>query len=169
MSDYSLGKIYKLVSSSNSDLCYIGSTTKTLQQRRAKHCSNYKRWKAGKYNSFVTSFKIIDDDNDAMIILLEKYPCNSRKELELRERYYIESNKCVNMVIPTRTFAEYYEDNKVRIHEYQKVYREDNKDALYAKANSKHHCDCGGDYTQKNRSVHFKTVKHQRFVKQQSD
>ena len=93
MADYSNGKIYKLTSS-NGDLVYIGSTTKTLQQRLSQHQSNYKRWKVEKYH-FVTSFKVFDDGDDAVIELLEKYPCDSRKELELQERYYIESNKCV--------------------------------------------------------------------------
>jgi hypothetical protein len=151
MPDYSLGKIYKLVSS-NGNLCYIGSTTESLAVRFTKHKCNYKRWKAGKY-SFVTSFKVFDE-NDAIIELLERYPCDSRKELEKAERKYIESNKCVNKTIPGRT---------------EQQYRETNKDVINAKRNKKFVCDCGGNYTYPHRSQHLKTVKHQKFVNEQSE
>jgi hypothetical protein len=70
MTDYSLGKIYKLTSS-NTDLCYIGSTTKTLQHRLAVHKCHYKLWKVDKYH-FVTSFKVLEDETEAIIELLEK-------------------------------------------------------------------------------------------------
>ena len=89
MPDYCNGKIYKL-KSSNSDLCYIGSTTLSLNKRLSNHISHHKLWKSGKYN-FVSSFKLFDDDSEAVIELLERYPCDSREELEKRERHFIET------------------------------------------------------------------------------
>jgi hypothetical protein len=47
--------------------------------------------------------------------LVENYSCNSKKELETRERYYIENNECVNKNMPTRTMKEYQEENKEKI------------------------------------------------------
>ena len=48
--DYSLGKIYKLVSNQTDDI-YIGSTCqKLLSTRLCGHIQDYKRWVEGKSN-----------------------------------------------------------------------------------------------------------------------
>ena len=156
MPDYNNGKIYKLVSQSG--LVYIGSTTKTLNYRLSLHKCCYKRWKVGKFN-YLTSFKVLDD-GDATIELLEEYPCKTRKELENRERFYIETNKCVNKCIPTRTMTEYYEENKNQILKWNAKYHETNKDAIDAKRKVRHDCDCHGKYTTANKQIHFKSKKH---------
>ena len=142
MPDYRDAKIYKL-KSSNTDLCYIGSTIQPLNSRLSLHKYHYKLWKSGNYH-FVTSFKVFDDV-DCKIELLERYPCDNRNELELRERHYIETIKCVNKNVPTRTMAEYHEINK---------------DAIDAKRKVRHDCDCHGKYTTANKQIHFKTKKH---------
>ena len=152
---YNNGKIYKLINSDNT-LCYIGSTVKTLEQRKSKHANAYKSWKAGGHN-YVTSFKVIEDDIDGLnIFLLENVSCNSKDELTSRERYYIDTIQCVNKYMPNRTKQEYYKDNKEII---QKYYN-DNKDKLL----KKHKCDCGGQYTHTHKSKHFKTKKHKLFL-----
>jgi hypothetical protein len=156
MPDYSNGKIYKLTSS-NTDLIYIGSTTKTLQQRLSAHKYHHKLWKDNKFN-FMTSFKVFEDGNDAIIELLETYPCDSKKNLELRERYYIESHKCVNKCVPTRDHRESC-----------KQYRETNKDIIHKKEKEKVTCVCGSQMRKDGKSAHLKTIKHQTFVKQQFD
>ena len=145
MPDYRDAKIYKLTSSNS--LCYIGSTTQPLNSRLSLHKYHHKLWKSGKYH-FVTSFKVFDDV-DCKIELLERYPCDNRNELELRERYYIETIKCVNKNVPTRTIAEYYESNK---------------DAIDAKRKTRHDCNCHGKYTTANKQIHFKTNKHKQFL-----
>jgi hypothetical protein len=114
MSDYSQGKIYKIISSECDDV-YYGSTVLQLNQRLALHKHNYKKYLKG-ITRFVTSFKIIESGNYE-IVLVENYPCNSKKELELRERFYIENNECVNKFIPGRTKKEYEQDNRERIRE----------------------------------------------------
>jgi hypothetical protein len=47
-----------------------------------------------------------------------------------RERFYIELNKdiCVNKCIPNRTRKEYYQAYRIKLIDYQKQYRENNKD-----------------------------------------
>jgi hypothetical protein len=64
---------------------------------------------------------------------------------------------------------QYRHDNKDKLNEQMKLYYETNKDVLNAKKNIKHACDCGGNYTLSNKSAHFKSIKHQKFVKKQSD
>jgi hypothetical protein len=72
--------------------------------------------------------------DDTEIILIEDYPCNSKKELETRERYYIESITCVNKNIPTRPQKEYKKmykaKNKEAISAQNKIYTEKNKEKI---------------------------------------
>ena len=129
MPNYQNGKIYKIVNTEGT-LTYVGSTCQSLAQRKAKHHDCYKCWKNSKYH-FVTSFKIFEDDEDGcQIILLESYPCDSKIELEKRERHYIENNECINKVRPTQTKREWIEKNKDTICEYKKEYRQKNKDLI---------------------------------------
>ena len=130
--DYSNGKIYKLVSD-ETDKIYIGSTCSLLRKRLTGHKEDYKRHKIGKQH-YISSYALVKYD-DVEIILLEKYPCESKEELLARERYWIEKKKkiCVNKRIPTRTMKEYYEENKQQIKEQMKEYYEANKEKLQGK------------------------------------
>jgi hypothetical protein len=126
--NYSYGKIYKLVSDQTDDI-YIGSTAnRYLCNRLSKHTYDFRRWN-GEYPNHITSFKILKYD-DCKIILIEDYPCENKYQLEARERYHIENNKCVNKQVPTRTQKEYYEDTKEIILAYVKQYQEKNKETL---------------------------------------
>lgn len=89
MPDYSKGKIYKIYSNSV-DLVYYGSTTQSLKDRLSGH----------EHSDGCSSKKIITTTNDYKIELVENYPCSSKYELELRESYYIENNKCINDALP---------------------------------------------------------------------
>ncbi len=85
--NYQNGKMYKIVDNT-SDMIFIVSTCKTLEQRLKAHEKDYKKFKATK-NYFVTSFKIFEN-NDYKIELIKLYPCHNRKELE------IEKGKIIN-------------------------------------------------------------------------
>ena len=125
--DYSKGKIYKIWSS-HTDEIYIGSTTKEyLSQRLTSHKEKYVQWVKSEHK-YYTSFAIMKF-NDYAIELIENYPCKSKDELMAREGFYIRLNKdmCVNKMIPTRTDAEYREDNADIIKEKRKVCYEANK------------------------------------------
>jgi len=113
---YDNGKIYKIVDFTNGNI-YIGSTVQTLTERLAQH----------KRDKRCSSCDIIKN-GDYDIILIENYPCQSKEELEARERYYILNTECVNLQIPGRTKKEYYEDNKEKIKKRIKEYRDKNKD-----------------------------------------
>ena len=134
MPDYASGKIYKITSG---DLTYIGSTCEpTLAKRLAKHVGDYKQWKNGGRGN-VTSFQLIDTGNYD-ITLLELCACGSKDELTARERFYIETNECVNKNIPGRTDKEYREVNKTELAERDKAYREANKDKIAEKNKAYH-------------------------------
>ena len=127
MVNYQEGKVYKIVDKTTGNI-YIGSTAeKYLSQRLQRHIASYKRYiDPNKKQLYMTSFEIFKNNNFE-ILLLETYPCNNKYELEVKERYYIENNTCINKVIPTRTKKEHYEVNKKKIIEKNKEYYEVNK------------------------------------------
>ena len=169
MNKYQNGKIYKLVCD-NSPLIYYGSTTDLLNRRLSKH--KLQR----------TCSRELFELGNVSIHLVEEYPCNSKKELESRERIYIEfmlknfDYKIIcNERIPCRSSKEYYQDNKEEIlkkvllrasknkeklNKYLKIYRVQNKECLRVKANEKINCNCGGKYTKANKQQHKRTKKH---------
>lgn len=186
MVNYQLGKIYKIVDLSTEE-CYIGSTCQpTLAKRLAKHVSDYKQYCSGK-GYLISSFYIVANNNYD-IVLIEDFPCKSKKELHWRERFHTRSIICVNKIKNQGLLAEvgkkefrrlvdkeYYEKNKEKITERKKVYNEQNKDKireyrrLYDETHQKqikntrtavHQCDCGGRYQSMNKSQHSKTKKH---------
>jgi len=115
---YQSAKIYKLVSSST-DKIYIGSTIRTLRKRLIEH----------KAKTNQASSRLLGQD--MIIVLIENYPCNSKKELELRERYWIEnSENIINKSIPTRTRKEHYNDNIENHREKNREYFNINKDDI---------------------------------------
>jgi hypothetical protein len=121
--EYQEGKIYKII---GSGLTYYGSTKQTLKQRLAIH----------KCNTKCNSKQIIELGN-YKIVLIELFPCNTKKELLNRERWFIENNECINKKIPLRTFKEYYIDNIDKFKQYRidnvdksKQYRIDNVEKL---------------------------------------
>ncbi len=188
MPDYQLGKIYKVVNDVNG-MVYIGSTAQpTLANRMTHHRSDYKR-------NYSKTYEKWGDIQDCKIVLIEKFPCESKDELCARERYFIENTDCINIVVPGRTQKEwceinkdkikerkkeYYQKNKEQISERDKKYYQNNKDNKkeYDKKyyqnnkeiiNKKYNCDCGGKYTYYHKAKHFKTDKHQRYLKSQSN
>ena len=142
MVNYQLGKIYKIV---GNGLNYVGSTCEpTLARRLAKHVNNYKRYLKGKGRD-VTSFQIIESD-DYYIELIEAYPCCSKDELLVRERYWTNQIECINKIKNQGLYLqlgkkEYYKqhnkkycaENKDKLIEMYKNYRENNRSLICAK------------------------------------
>tara|TARA_R110002153_G_scaffold76790_2_gene197739 strand:- start:796 stop:1569 length:774 start_codon:yes stop_codon:yes gene_type:complete len=135
MPDYSKGKIYKITSPSHPGECYIGSTTRTLNDRLSRHKTSYTL-------NLNKSSQLIMCYGDAIIQLIEDFPCSSAVELERREGYHMrehmnndEKEKIVNCYIAGRTDKEWREDNKEKIALQKKIRYEANKEkiAIYGK------------------------------------
>jgi hypothetical protein len=155
MPDYNNGKIYKIECFITGEI-YIGSTCEpTLARRLAKHVSDCKRWRGDKGRK-TTSFDIIER-GDYKIILIEKFICNSKDELTARESHYIKEykliGKCINKRIESRTAKEW---------------RQENAEAIKEKKYIPFVCDCGTRYLYVNRSRHFRTKNHLKFVDKES-
>ena len=130
--DYSKGIIYKLCCKNpNIENIYIGSTT-NLKNRKKKHKSDCHNNNQRNYNGY--KYEFIRDNGGFEnwdMIMIEEYCCNSKKELETRERYWIEELKSdLNSVKRPSTTIEELKDNTK---EYNKKYREGNKDKLTIK------------------------------------
>ena len=83
-----------------------------------QHRSDFKK------NRGTCKSKLVIASGDYDYCLVEKWPCADKNELHRRERRYIETNDCVNKIVPGRTQKEYKADNKEKISEYQKQYRD---------------------------------------------
>ena len=131
MPDYSKSVIYKLYDNTNGDT-YYGSTCNELRFRIAKHksaaiCDN---------KSCSCKSKSIILNGDYSYSVVEEYPCESKRQLETRERWWIENNNCVNRRIPTRTHKECdderYANNKEKEQERGRNYYKNNKEVQSA-------------------------------------
>ena len=137
MPNYEAGKIYKMVCNETGCI-YIGSTTQPISKRIASHKTKYKIYLNDNTKDYYSSFKIVEKNNFHYEVL-ENYKCCSKKELESREREYIDEykviyeNLLVNKYVPTRSSKEWYADNRDHLLEKHKEYYLNNKDTISEK------------------------------------
>lgn len=178
--DYTKGKIYQIVSSQTNEV-YVGSTCETLSVRMAKHRCACKRYQKG-MEEYVSSYELIRYD-DARIELLSDFPCERREQLLAEEGKYIKQLGALNRCVAGRTKKQYYTDNCDKIREQQRQYYAVNNDKIleqrkqyYADNTDKireqkkqyriqtNTCECGGRYTNANKTQHMNTKKHKLFL-----
>jgi len=195
--NYSNSIIYKLVHREdfNNQNIYIGSTTNFIQ-RKHQHKCNLNNPNMKNHNFYVYQYIRKNGYWDKwLMIQIEPFICNSKKELETRERYWIEYFKSkLNNKIPTRTKKErlhddpekmekerlrkynYYHSNKEKESNRKKIFYLNNKeniadkynkkkDELHQIRNEKISCECGCVINRCNKAVHKKTKKHQELMK----
>ena len=192
MVDYKNGIIYKLVCKNTGvkDV-YVGSTC-NLKKRRQEHkglCNNVNNKEYGR-----KVYKFIRANGGFQnwgMILVEKYPCKSKQELTLRERYWKDKlDATLNTNVPGRLKKEYAEQyrehNREKIKEYNKEYREQNREKikeyldknrekikeyreknrekLLKRASEKIQCSCGSLVRRDRMTRHKKTAKHAKLI-----
>jgi hypothetical protein len=153
MTNYQLGKIYKIVCNTTG-LTYYGSTCEpTLARRLAGHVGKFNSYKNGTLKTKLSNYEIIEK-NDYTIVLVELFPSEDKMGLQKRERYSIENNDCVNKCIPTRTEAEWRLENS----DYGVNYRINNKEKIsnYELVNRVHILEKKIEYYNKNRDKMLK-------------
>jgi hypothetical protein len=155
MPNYKNGKIYKIVSPSHPEIApYFGSTCETLSRRLSLHKADFKRGKG-------PTSKVLMCFQDAIILLIEEFPCESRKQLHTREGVImLEAISRVNEKIAGRTDSEYRAIHKEETKENWRKYYEKNSDILNEKKRQHFTCECGGKYAYRHKTTHERTAKH---------
>jgi hypothetical protein len=177
MVNYENGVIYKLCCKDvNVKEIYIGSTVSfKARKRQHKHCCNNNDVKGSEY--YVYSF--IRDNGGFEnwdMIEVEKYKATDKKDLEKRERYWLETlGASLNKVIPTRTDKEYQEDNKEILNEKKKIYahlhpeqrkitnqkyEESHKEEIELIKSEQILCECGETIRKDYKNKNIKRKKH---------
>ena len=134
------------ITSTNTDKCYVGSTRHPISERLIRHELDYVNFNNG-YGNRTTSFIIIDFKNYS-IHLIESVFCLSKCDRnEIEQKHILNTNNRVNIKLPGRTRARYYQDTKET-------------------RQQKHNCNCGGTYTTQNKFKHERTQKHQSYTPQ---
>lgn len=176
MSKYQGGKIYKIVADDTNKI-YIGSTIQKLYKRFSKHKSDN-----------ISSKELFEYPN-TRIELIENYLCNSKRELDEREQYYINLNKdiCINKIKAYQTKEErkeqdrqysidnkdkyleratkYYKDNKEHVLSNVKKYRLENIEKIKNQKREYIICDiCNSKIRRHSKSSHIRTKKHLSFL-----
>tara|TARA_R110000803_G_scaffold60390_1_gene119615 strand:+ start:206 stop:679 length:474 start_codon:yes stop_codon:yes gene_type:complete len=149
MPDYKNSKIYKLWSPEGDEI-YIGSTTKSLCDRKAGHKHE------AKVNA--TSRILFEKYTDVRIELLEEYPCDNKEQLFKKEGEYIKSNNnCVNKRIDSNTHQQstqkWRNNNKEYIAEQGKIYYQKVKDKTIV-------CECGRTIKLNDKARHCRSDRH---------
>ena len=157
---------FYIITSTNTDKVYIGSTVKTLKQRLNGHIYE------AKLNKGCTS-KFIINAGDYSIDLLETVECNSEERFNLEMEYikgYGElavnnyNGRMSDKNYLRKVGRDYYHANK---HKYKlkiKHYYEANKEKLNAYSSTKVKCECGTEVTKSNLVRHKKSKKHMEFI-----
>ena len=117
---YEIGHIYVIWDCEDHNLIYYGSTQQIFEERMKRHKAR---------NNKCSSKQIIERGNYEYAIL-ETHENIDEYDLVERERWYILNKVCVNQVVPHRTKAEWYQDNKEKIAKHRKEYRQDNKEKI---------------------------------------
>jgi hypothetical protein len=124
---YENGKIYRLYVPGETK-CYIGSTCWELRKRLNAHKTSYIA-----PNQKKTAACALFDIGEVHIELLEAYACKTKKELETKEREWIEKTTgVVNKNIPTRSMQEERTINAAKYAAKCKEWREKNKEHVEA-------------------------------------
>jgi hypothetical protein len=148
-----IGRIYRIIHT-ESDLCYIGSTTRELRHRWQSHKTHYQQWVSGDNNVKTTIHPYFEmyGIEKFKILLIKEYDVSDSKHLKAYEQLWMNKFKktCVNKfnIIWTKKMYEKYR------------YQTSNRQAQ----RQPYTCSCGGTLSKKGKSRHERTKKHQNWL-----
>lgn len=143
---------------------YVGSTD-DFHTRCKSHTSRCHNENDAKYNYKV--YKFIRANGGMKNFIFEPIiECEEDTRYEAEVHYFKTLNSKLNTVYPRRTKKEYYLDNKEQIIKQHKKYIEENIEQIHRQKNVKNECQCGGRYTNSNKSSHLRTKFHKLYLEQ---
>ena len=140
---------------------YIGST-KNLRKRYMKHmysCKNNKQYKLYK------KMRETGSEHWKMSILEYSDILNTKKLRKLEQDYIDIMAPTLNSICASRSYKEYYEQNKEKILKNVKTYRKLNKEKIRENKSKIIECSCGRKFTKTHKARHEKTKYHKQFSK----
>lgn len=152
-----IGFIYKIICTKN-DMIYIGSTKNKLYKRFNGHKQQYKKWLNGEFNHEISIFKYFKEfgvENFKMIEI-EQIEYKDKKELLIREQYYIDNHNCINKI------NAYIPDENKK--DKRKEYYEKNREIIREKRKETYICECGDEITKSHKVRHEESKKHKDFL-----
>jgi hypothetical protein len=183
--DYSNCCIYKIEHIENESLIYVGHTT-NFKQRKAEHKNTCNNEKHTRFNlKLYTMIRLNGGWEMFVMIEVEKYPCNDKREADKRENELMKELKAsMNKISSFRTNEERlendrqrerqrYKENKEEILKRKKEYRENNKEKLkqynieYAEKNKEKIAKRDKEYREKNKEKISKREKEYREEKKE--
>ena len=183
--DYSNCCIYKLEHIENESLIYVGHTT-NFKQRKAEHKNTCNNENNKSFNlKLYTMIRLNGGWEMFVMIEVEKYPCNDKREADKRENELMKELKAsMNKISSFRTNEERlendrqrerqrYKENKEEILKRKKEYRENNKEKLkqynieYAEKNKEKIAKRDKEYRDKNKEKISKREKEYREEKKE--
>jgi len=154
MPDYAKTIIYKLINYDYPELVYVGSTTNFTKRKQCHKCNCHNE-KSKKHNLKVyTNIREYDGWENWNMIKICDYPCENRREAELKEdEYMTELKASMNSNRASRTQKQYREDNKEKQQVYEKEYRDNNKEKIkeYRDNNKDYHKEYNKEYQETNK------------------
>ena len=170
------GHVYK-ISNADESIVYIGSSILTIKHRWSLHKTNYKAWLEGVRDtccSIYHHFKEFGIET-FRIELISEHEIESKGQLRQFEQLVLNqtANAC-NQLKAYQSREERLEGMKEKYRanreERKRASRENyyaNKDRINAMQGQKIECGCGGRYRHRDRSTHFKTVIHTKWLSEQ--
>lgn len=167
MPNYQKGRIYKLINDVDESI-YVGSTCHKLKDRLSGHKCDAKRY---------STYKVYEHLNEigwehVTIELIEKYPCETKRELWLRERHWAKKLKAdLNSLRAIITPEEAKQEKKEYMRKYKKEHRQQINDnnRKYYKENHDKVRDYHNSYYKKHREEFKKYQEYYNQRKKQSD
>lgn len=169
-----IGRIYRIISTVDDTISYIGSTFNTTRDRFYLHKKTYNQWlnNNSREVSIYPFFKKLGIDN-FKCILIKEYNVADKYALLAWEQLWINKFRktAVNKINPFqplpkqqhRISCKTYDDaNKAKTLIRSKAYRIANAE----QRKEKHICVCGGTYKYRHKSTHLNTKKHQKYLAQ---
>jgi len=144
--DYSTGKIYRLVATGTEDV-YVGSTCATLERRLWHHNHTVVNPKQKK----TTACKLYEGGRTVAIELIEDFPCTTKQELLVRERYWMEASPtAVNRNTPGGLGWKEARERRAEEHQaYMAAFRA-----------TDYECECGAKIKRCEKARHERSAKH---------
>ena len=164
--------IYKICCDDLPEFIYVGST-KSFRNRKSSHKKDYNKGDTKKLYTTIREnggwdkwrMVILEDIGEVSLtqarIKEEEHRVNLNANLNSQRCFRTEEEKKIQH---NKVANEWSKNNKEKVLETNKTYREKNKDIIKEKKNMKFICVCGGTYTNANKSNHEKSKIHKKYT-----